>query len=323
MTERKTDAFPESWLKWTTLIVVVGVVFYAFPPSTEDPYQIWFNRVVSDALILLGLVALVVTGFLGSLIWARRLEMKKEIQKLVGPMPTPDTSELSRKPAYLLADSLGRELLVVFGQVGGDLLTSYNVLKAEVRIKDRDQYLSEVSKLLILGLVYEPTGFPYFRVYLTPRGLDAVNLPPSLFVSNIQDNVWQHILRGKLAFNHGRWSEAAVAMASALAADMGGIIELEKNLKREEWEEVLAENADLTQAEASSKWHLGIQAKALRLLGFIKTNSFEDKLVSDFISLRNRVHPNTSDMGQTFGSKEASRMDLCLDLIMHFWHGPQ
>ena len=187
--------------------------------------------------------------------------------------------------------------------------------------------ITSVAKLVTLGLLRLTAKFPYYRVVLTTRGLDALNIPAALFVSNIPDGIWQYVIQMKLKIWDGEWSGAAISMANSIQSMLIERIERAKAKDTDAWDyliESLDENWTKIVNKPLTKWQLGDLQFILRKLGEIKQSTFEDLLISELITMRNKVHPPEEGIrANPFLPKDVALMDLYLDILLQMWYGPQ
>lgn len=328
MSERRRDRFPENWLKYAFIFFIFGLVMVLVGQYfIEDTLQQTLYQItgITSALfsIPFGFIAL----FLGAMIWYDRYTIAKKVRESFDSVPTDISPIQPNRPAYLLANSFDREVLVTISQVGGDIPNTGYTLKEEALLKTRDELISSLVKLITLGLLSPPSKFPYYRVFLTTRGLDSLNAPAALFVSNVPNEIWQYVFQMKLKLWKSEWSGAAISMANSIQSMLIHRIEEVKSSDIERWNKFVESRDEKWKDIVKKpliKWQLGDLHFALRKLGEVKQTTFQDYLIGDLISMRNKVHPPEEGIRvHPFLPKDAALMDMYMDILLQMWYGPR
>jgi len=326
MSERRRSGFPENWLEYAILVLSFGLLLsYISPLFVTDSLQLVFFQIAGSMIIVLSLLFGTVILLFGMMIWVDRHELAKKINRTLESVNVEDIVIQHGRPAYLLANSFDRELLVTISQVGGDLPNTELILKDEAFLKTRKELVTSVTKLITLGLLSPPSKFPLYRVFLTTRGLDALNAPASLFVSNMPEEVWQYVFQMKLSMWNGEWSGAAISMANSLQLMLIRRIEDVKSKDIEAWDSIIESLDDKWKEivkKALIKWQLGDLLYILRQLGEVRQETFPYYLISELISMRNKVHPPEEGIKpHPFLPRDIALMDLYLDILLQIWYG--
>jgi hypothetical protein len=295
--------------------------------NITDNFQRSIYILVSEIMVAASIIMMVPFLLLGSIVWLDRRTIANNVRNALREMTRPQDAESIKRPAYLLINSIDREVLQTISQTGGDLAQTEYALHREVLIKNTGDLQNSITKLIFMGLVTEPTKFPYYRVFITARGLDALNTPGTLFVSDIPTGIWQYVYQMKSKIWQKEWSGAAIAMGNALQMMLVHMIELAKENNPPRWSQVLEEYSKASEKykrRPLMEWALGDLKGALRKMEIIRKQTFEDMIIGELIALRNKVHP--PDQGirpHPFLPREAAMMDLYLDIILQLWFGPQ
>ncbi|MFW9889155.1 MAG: hypothetical protein ACFFER_13300 [Candidatus Thorarchaeota archaeon] len=323
MHERKSS-FPERYLIYSTIFLILAILM-TNSPNTESPaypFYVTFGAVLTS----FAGIALLVVFVLALGIWKQRrgiagdaLRISLEISKdLVRESSTDENNFEFGRPAYLLVNSIDREVLQAISQMEGDLNEAEWIIRKKAFMKKGMEYTQSLAKLMTLGLISEPSGFPYYTTALTSRGLDALNAPGALFVSNIPDGIWQYVFKLKSSLTQKDWSGAGLSMGNAMQMMLVHRLKKAQANNPEKWNE-LRENYS---GKPLMDWSLGHLHGAIRSIHSVNQGTFEDFLIGELIKLRNRVHPpEEAIQPDPFLPKEAAIMDLYLDILLQLWYG--
>ncbi len=328
MAEQRRNKFPEIWIKYAFIFFIFGFSLLILGPYFQtDPIQKAISLAAGIIITVISVFFGIVAFMFGLLVWYDRYVIAKNVIEILGSTNIETSPIQSNRPAYLLANSFDREVLVTISQVGGDLPNTMLILEDEALLRMRNDLVTSIVKLITLGLLSIPSKFPYYRVFLTTRGLDAMNTPAALFVSNIPDGIWQYMLQMKLKLSDGEWSGAAISMANSVQSMLIHRIEEVKTEENEVWEDTIQSLNEKWKGIVEKpliKWQIGDLLHILRQVGKIKQTSFEDHLISELISMRNKVHPPDEGIRPyPFSPRDASLMDLYMDILIQMWYGPQ
>ncbi len=300
-------------------ILVFGLSGLAlFPLGTYYPYEGIISAVYNAASNLGAAIAIIVILPAIHVIY-RRHKIIDRIENMLENIELDSDQHRTSRPAYLLADSIDRIILEILKNTGGDFEVVPEIMSAEgIYIDDSPSggYENKLAKLVILGFLATPKKWYSSRVFLTARALDALNAPASLFVTNIPDDVWQHVFRMKISIREEGWDAAAVHMAGALELMLMKRINEVREGNNEKWAEMIKKNPRL-----ENPLGLGKQLAALRSMRDIENNSFEDLLIGELVEMRNRIHPREGVDITAFGAEDARKMDLYLDILLQSWYG--
>jgi hypothetical protein len=328
MSNQRRDRFPEGWLSFAIIFFLFGFLSVFLTPFFQsNPTQLVLYQ--AGGIIIMALSGFFgITVFIfGLIVWTERRRIVKDIKQMLGSINIESSPIQSNRPSYLLANSFDREVMATLSQVGGDLRNTELILGDEALLKKRDELIISISKLITLGLLSTPSKFPYYRVFLTTRGLDALNAPAALFISNVPSGIWEYVFQMKLNLSDGEWSGAAISMANSLQSMLIHRIEEKQSSEMKAWNdfiESLDEKWDNIVKKPLGKWQLGDLHFALRRLGEVKQTTFEDLLIAELISMRNKVHPPEEGVrAHPFLPKDAALMDMYLDILLQMWYGPQ
>ncbi|MCF2138281.1 MAG: hypothetical protein K9W43_13700 [Candidatus Thorarchaeota archaeon] len=228
---------------------------------------------------------------------------KDEIMKL----------EAGSFPPYMLADSIDHETLVYVKELGGDILDLQERLMKRSIMREGAEFTRRISKLILLGLLvlYDDDK----QLYLTSAGLDAVNTPPTLFISSIPESVWNTILKQKRCLYREDWGGTVVATSQALEAAMRNLLDKAIESKPDQFEEV-SKNIS---GKPLDRWSAGNLLGALRKLEVVRAHSLEDFLAGELIKIRNRIHQKED--AKSFTSSDADKCDIYIGLLLRAWFG--
>lgn len=275
-------------LFYSLVIIVFGSAELALIPlGIYQPYDQIFSPIFV-AVSNLGAAIAIITLIPSVVVIYRKHSIVKRINEMTRSVDLDDYQYRQSRPSYLLADSVDRMILEILKSTSGDFEVIPEMMVAEgVYIDDSPsgEYESKLAKLVMLGFVAIPNKRYRSRLYLTARALDALNAPASLFITNIPDDVWQHVFRMKLNLRKGEWDAVAVHMAAALELMLLKRVNDVKNRNQQKWVEMVNRNPRL-----ENPLGLGKQLAALRSVGNIEKNSFEDLLVGDLVEIRNEIH---------------------------------
>jgi len=288
--------------------VVLGLVFAFIWVS--DPTLIGGSDILSVLLLVVGFVEVIVLINLGVNWWVHRALVKTITISVTESELELDTIT-AQKPAYVLIDSLDKELLDCISHVSGDLVRVDKIVTEENLIPTRKELGERLRKLTVLGLIRKPPD--YDDVYLTARGRDALNTPAPLFASNISTHLWGRVQDYKIALWQSNWSEALRSVFLLLEDVLRDRMKPIAILDEEKWLEIKEKNyhgkeiIDLT---------LGQLIGASRQLGILKDGTLEFWLASELNRIRKPFsHSKGGNSGVPTG-KDAANVDLLMDIFL-------
>lgn len=296
---------------FTLTAVILLAAHYMFP------YLNLLNSlhmiVTFSGLILIGSAGVIIAVTQGVGIYRKKRETLRSIrEKTADKMGLIDFGADSLPP-YMLADSIDHEVLVTAKDLGGEVLDMEERLMKRGLVRRGLEFQRRISKLILLGLLFHYDDDK--RLYLTSAGLDAVNTPPSLFISSIPETVWNLVLKQKRSLLQEDWGGIVVATSQALEAAMRNLIEKSIKSKPDEWEEI----SQIAHGRPLEKWPAGNLLHGLRRLGVVKQHSLEDYLTGELIKIRNRIHHNEGE--GAFSASDADKCDIYLGLLLRSWFG--
>lgn len=314
--------FVEKGLIVSTIAVLSGLVgylsqYFGIPASPETISSYSMALTLGTPVTMMFLV-------LSVIVWVDRYRIVREISKIGIESEFIGRRDVVMKPAYLLADSVDREVLASLSRNGGDISQTRLDLDDDALVPTTRELTKKLVKLTVLGLVYPPRNPPLWRIFLTSRGLDALNTPASLFVSHVPDTVWQYVFQMKVKLLEENWPGAAIAMSCALENmllyELNSAIETKPVLWGQVKEDRKKRGKNMKPVE---KQTIGELRRSLIDMGELVEKTVEDVLVLELNKVRKRIHPpKESTTASPFGPREATRADLYLDIILQSWYGP-
>lgn len=278
---------------------------------------------INDPIVIQLLQILIWLGMFGTILGGQEVikiirsknhafnALKEITENITAPISEGSRSQFS----YLLADSIDREVLQVVKDVGGNLLDIEERLANIALVPRGESCHRSLAKLNLLGLAI--LSEKEKKLYLTSLGMDALNTPSTLFATRIPEEIWNYVFQVKVSLWQQEWSAVVVETGKALEAILKERL-ADASFKTElDWDKIKAELSP----KDVSKWGAGHLLGALRKLGFVRVNSFEDYLASELVKLRNLVHDKKE--GHVFTPGEADRCDIYLGLLLRAWYGPR
>ncbi len=266
------------------------------------------------------LVVLLVIGLLGVVvglthfIWIvreRRAKWREIMERVERERPAIEV-DAHRQAPYLLADSVDREVLSALREIGGHVLDLEERLWKRGIVPPGNEFYRRVSKLILLGLLAPERD--EVRLYLTSAGMDALNTPAALFITNLPETVWNHVFQAKTSLWQEQWANVVVETSKAFEAAMKRLLESVVAERPDEWEAIRKRFG----SKGIDRLTAGQLLGALRAFGVVDRNSFEDYLAGELVKLRNRVHAKDVP---SFGPAEAERCDIYSSLLLRSWFG--
>ncbi len=292
-------------------VVIVLPLAYFYPQLGLLSSQL--GIIMFQGILFVATGGIAVAVFSGIGIHRERKEVLRNIRE-----KTADKAELggfgdASLPSYMLADSIDHEILVTVREIGGDILDLQERLMKRGLVRAGVEFQRRISKSILLGLLYQYDDEN--RLYLTSAGLDAVNMPASLFVSSIPETIWNLVLKQKRHLSQEDWGGIVVATAQALEAAMQNLLERSIKSNPDEWDEI----SQTMPNRPIEKWSAGVLLGALRKLGIVKQHSLEDHLAGELIKIRNRIHSKQGE--DMFGPSDADKCDIYMGLLLRSWFG--
>lgn len=248
-------------------------------------------------------------------IFVRRRHMISRIQELSSKQFDPPRYE--DRPAYLLADSVDRLILELLKYTGGNFEVIPDMLYDEAIGGEMSIIEQRLAKLSLLGLVSVPKKRFQTRIYLTVRGLDALNAPATLFISNIPSGIWEYIFKMKMNIIEEKWDGVAISMSQALELMLKKRLDEARTNSPEKWDQEVAK----TPKFAGTELGIGVLIGALCAMEVFERGSFEERLLDDLNELRKKIHPQADDTEtQPYRANLAARIDLYFDIILQRWY---
>ena len=275
--ERRRPTQIDDFLAYSLIVFATCAMTLVFASLglLQDSFGMFIPLVAAVMAIALALSFLLLA--LCVLAWVDRYRISKDIMELAGDCQTIKESVLVHRPAYLFLSSVDREILLALNQMGGHLLAIEEALYREALVHEKAELVGALAKLLCLGLVRPPDRFPFYRMFLTTRGLDAINVPAVLFVSNLPIRVWEYVIQLKTELSAGNWTAEAISMANALQIMLAERLEETVKSRPLDWEKTKTRFPK----KAFTDWVLGDVLGALRSMDAIAVDSFEDKMLSE------------------------------------------
>jgi hypothetical protein len=308
----KFDAF----LLYAIMLLVVSFILYLLTLSFPLYFPVFVqNQGLIQTGIVGSLVVIAITIIPSIEILIRRQRIIKKTMVLKSqPINIP---RYGTRPAYLHADSIDRLLLELLQYTGGNFEAIPNMLQSEGMGGEISSIEQRFAKLALLGLVSVQRTRVSGRIYLTSRGLDALNAPATLFISNIPSGIWEYIFRMKLNIIEENWDGVVISMSQALELILNDRLDEAKRNSPEKWREVTTK----TPKFEDTKLGIGTLIGALCAMAVFEHGSFEERLLNDLNELRNKIHPQTDDTEtQPFRANIAARIDLYFDIILQRWY---
>ncbi|MFB0503583.1 MAG: hypothetical protein ACETWE_07095 [Candidatus Bathyarchaeia archaeon] len=181
-------------------------------------------------------------------------------------MPDLVTTELG-------VDSIDVDILGAIKTVGGD----YALFIPEIlKYLSLDTLLSRLARLSTLGLM---TLQPPRKIVLTPLGVDALNLPPSVLPARVPSEFGRRIAEIQSAFRQENYDEVTNKSTKLLEACLRERLETEyENTLEDVWSEL--------KLEPYSRASLGTLKEACIRLNIFARDSIPDHLISTVLKLR-------------------------------------
>ncbi len=287
---------------WAFILTMVFIILWGSNPLLI--YEIDFRPLF---LIIVGMWDLSVIIFEG-MNW--RIQ-KKLLESIFSP-PEDKTLEMisSRKPTYVLIDSIDRELLDCLDDVCGNLVKLNEIVLEENILPSRLELGNRLRKLTVLGLIKKNE---FKEMYLTSRGRDALNAPAPLFASNISAHLWSKVQDYKIALWQSNWSESIRCASLLLEEVLKDQVRPITILDETKWNEIREANY---QGKNLDDFTLGQLVGASRQLRVLKEGTLESWLASEL----NKVRKNTSHLKDnqpiSITATVAANVDLLLDIFL-------
>ncbi len=290
---------------------IIATVLKLLVPQLEE-YTSPLSEFIFYGIWSIGLIGSSIGLFHGIDLIRDRNTAWSEIKKRIQTVTPPEIAHVRGQSPHLLADSIDREVLFSIREIGGDILDVEEWLQKRGLVPAGEEYYRRIAKLAVLGLL--SLNESDRRIYLTSVGMDAVNIPASLFVSRIPEDVWNYMFNAKTSLWQEEWGNIVVETSKGLEASMKQILKTLISDPKSNWESVRKKFS----AKPIDEWGAGSLLGALRELGFVRKNSFEDHLAGELVKLRNRVHAKDNS---SFGPDDADKCDIYLSLLMRSWYG--
>ncbi|MEM2142839.1 MAG: hypothetical protein QXS20_00290 [Candidatus Thorarchaeota archaeon] len=219
------------------------------------------------------------------------------------------------QPAYLLADSMDREVLAAIREIGSDILDIEDHLASSAVLPAGQDTYRVLAKLRMLGLIM--ISEKWGKVFLTSAGIDALNTPAIMYTTRIPDQVWNYVFSEKVHLWNQEWGEVVISATRALEAAMKERVRVSVSARPELEQEIM----EMAAGKPVETWSAGNLLGALRKIGVVRSSSLEDVLAGEIIKTRNLVHDKGREY--TFGPGDADRCDTCLSILLRSWYGPR
>lgn len=286
---------------WPLYLFFLALLLISQPNPQLEPFWPLVLYVSVFAGIFLGIDALIN--------WKRRNKMLSGVKSVLeGGMSL--ESESSDRPPYCLIDSTDRMILDCLSQTNSDIIAVQDILSEESIESSAEDIGNRLLKLRVLGLIRLDKDDD---LVLTSRGLDARNMPPVLFSSNVPTNIWLQMVQLRKSLLQQEWTGMGVALSRILELILRDRIGPAIHLDSDRWETLKSKykSGQLDQLTAGQ-----LQEVALAM-GVLRQSSFENWLVTELIGMRKQeIHPKEEAVAKSSTRKDAALVNLYLEILI-------
>jgi len=284
------------------------ILMYLFPAALSNPTQ---TIIFMIYVIFIGIVATLMGGVFAVSYW---LEERKELNAILRHESEQDVERLDQElqvlPTIALLDSIDRQILDSIRVASGDILAVKNQVASRALIEQGDPLHRRIATLKKLGVI--GISKKTKRIFLTPSGQEALDIPAVLFVARIPHEVRKHMTNARVSLGQEKWASVVFEAQKSLEVAYKRVARLEEERNSTIAEKIRAKEKKLH--KSIDDWTAGQLHNLMVEFGVLVPKSFETWLSDRIIRFRRASHD--SEESRMYTSDDAMDCDMYLNILM-------